>query len=191
MENSAEVPAGQRAGRDRKGKAQKGTRKQRGELAEMGFMFKAAGLGFGVAKPCGDSERYDFILDSGTRLWRVQVKSTYVTRAHSYTINAIGGSSHNKKSYTADQIDMLVAYIVAEDAWYVVPIEAFAPRVHLKFYPTGSQYGGRYEKYREAWDLMKPAPGNRDLDRSWALGGKCRRARPRSCGGKASPNELV
>jgi hypothetical protein len=35
MENSVEVPAGQRAGRDRKGKAQKGTCKQRGELAEM------------------------------------------------------------------------------------------------------------------------------------------------------------
>ncbi len=47
----------------------------------MGFMFKAAGLGFGVAKPCGDSERYDFILDSGKRLWRVQVKSTYVARS--------------------------------------------------------------------------------------------------------------
>src|SRR4029077_5199101 len=118
MENSVEVPAGQRAGRDPKGQAQKGTRKQRGELAEMGLMFKAAGLGFGVAKPCGGSERYDFILDSGSRLWRVQVKSTYVAPAHSYAINAIGGSSLNKKSYTAEQIDMLVAYIVAEDAWY-------------------------------------------------------------------------
>ncbi len=171
MENSAEVPAGQRAGRDRKGKAQKGTRKQRGELAEMGFMFKAAGLGFGVAKPCGDSERYDFILDSGKRLWRVQVKSTYVARAHSYAINAIGGSSHNKKSYTAEQIDMLVAYIVAEDAWYVVPIGAFAPRVHLKFYPTGSQHGGLYEKYREAWDLMKAEPTHPDFNLSSVLGG--------------------
>jgi hypothetical protein len=65
MENSAEVPAGQRAGRDRKGTAQTGTVKQRGELAERGFMLKAAGPGFGVAKPCWDSERYDFILDSG------------------------------------------------------------------------------------------------------------------------------
>ena len=42
MENSAEVPAGQRAGRDKKGKPQKGTDKQRGELAEMRFMLKAA-----------------------------------------------------------------------------------------------------------------------------------------------------
>jgi len=170
MENSVEVPAGQRAGRDPKGQAQKGTRKQRGELAEMGLMFKAAGLGFGVAKPCGGSERYDFILDSGSRLWRVQVKSTYVAPAHSYAINAIGGSSLNKKSYTAEQIDMLVAYIVAEDAWYVVPIGAFAPRVHLKFYPTGSHYGGLYEKYREAWSLMKAEPENHAFDHSSALG---------------------
>ncbi len=51
------------------------TCKQRGELAEIAFLHKAANLGFGVAKPYGDSERYDFILDSGERLWRVQVKS--------------------------------------------------------------------------------------------------------------------
>ena len=63
MENSAVVPDGQRAGRDRKGKSSKGTLKQRGELAEMAFTYKAAGLGFGVAKPYGDSESYDFILD--------------------------------------------------------------------------------------------------------------------------------
>jgi hypothetical protein len=178
MENSAEVPAGQRAGRDRKGKGQKGTRKQRGELAEMGFMFKAAGLGFGVAKPCGDSERYDFILDSGKRLWRVQVKSTYVARAHSYAINAMGGRRGKTKAYTAEQIDALVAYIVAEDAWYVIPVEALARRARLQFYPTGSQYGGFYERYREAWDLMKQDPECRDLDRSGALGGKIQAQAP-------------
>jgi PD-(D/E)XK endonuclease len=175
MENSAEVPAGQRAGRDRKGKAQKGTRKQRGELAEMGFMFKAAGLGFGVAKPCGDSERYDFILDSGTRLWRVQVKSTYVERAHSYIIKAKGSTDGKRQAYTAMQIDILVAYIVADDAWYVIPIRAFAPRTQLKFYPSGNKKGGLYEKYREAWHLMKAESKNQDFNHSSVLG----RLRPR------------
>src|SRR6266496_3934328 len=49
-----------------KGKLQnrKPTTKRTGELAEAAFLYKAAGLGFGVAKPWGDSERYDFILDS-------------------------------------------------------------------------------------------------------------------------------
>ena len=75
-----------------------------------------------------------------------------------------------RRPYTAEQIDLLVAYIVAEDAWYVIPVEAFARRARLQLYPTGSQYGGFYEKYREAWDLMKQDPECRDLDRSWALG---------------------
>jgi len=43
------------------------TTKRRGELAELAelaFVLKAANLGFGVARPYGDSERYDFIVDS-------------------------------------------------------------------------------------------------------------------------------
>jgi PD-(D/E)XK endonuclease len=164
MENSEEVPAGQRAGRDRKGKPQRGTSKQQGELAEMGFLHKAAGLGFGVARPWGDSEHYDFILDSGERFWRVQVKSTYVARTHSYAVNAIGGTDGKKMAYTATQIDVLVAYIVAENAWYVVPVAAFSPRRRLLFYPSGCSKGGLFEKYREAWDLMKPDLANRELD---------------------------
>ena len=172
MEDSAEVPAGQRAGRDRNGKPQKGTDKQRGELAEMAFMFKAAGLGFGVAKPWGDSERYDFILDSGKQCWRVQVKSTYVARTHCYTVPSHGDFGGNNKGYTAEQIDVLVAYIVAEDAWYVIPVAAFAPRTMLALYPSGckKRNSGRYEKYREAWDLMKETPDDRTFANSRALG---------------------
>jgi hypothetical protein len=166
MENSAAVPDGQRAGRDRKGKSNKGTRKQRGELAEMAFTYKAAGLGFGVAKPYGDSERYDFILDSGVKLWRVQVKSTYGARAHSYCVHACGSlAAGERKGYTAKQIDMLVAFLVAENAWYVVPVKAFARRKNLRFYPSGSKTGGIYEQYREAWDLMRPKTRRRTKGR--------------------------
>ena len=165
MENSAAVPDGQRAGRDRKGQSQKGTVKQRGELAELAFTYKAAGMGFGVAKPYGDSERYDFILDSGVKLWRVQVKSTYGLRAHRYFIRACGNTRSSKKAYTAKQIDILVAFLVAENAWYVVPVKAFAPRRQLYFYPSGSKTGGIFEQYREAWDLMRPKTRRRTKGR--------------------------
>jgi hypothetical protein len=61
--------------------------KQKGELAELTFLQKAASLGFGVAKPYGDGERYDFILDSGERFWRVQVRSTSSPRGrHGYIV---------------------------------------------------------------------------------------------------------
>jgi hypothetical protein len=49
--------------------------KRRGELAELAFINKALALGFGVAKPWGDSDRYDYILDTGHSLWRVQVEA--------------------------------------------------------------------------------------------------------------------
>jgi PD-(D/E)XK endonuclease len=57
------------------------TTKCRGELSEYAFVYKAASLGFGVAKPFSEGERFDFILISrgwpeGEKLWRIQVKST-------------------------------------------------------------------------------------------------------------------
>ena len=61
--------------------------KRRGELAELAFMRKAISLGFGVAKPWGDSDRYDFILDSGRRLWRVQVRSTEYHTHRGYAVH--------------------------------------------------------------------------------------------------------
>ena len=58
------------------------TRKALGEAAEAAFLAKVTSLGFGVSKTWGDSERYDFILDSGQKLWRVQVKSSRHFRSH-------------------------------------------------------------------------------------------------------------
>ena len=39
------------------------TSKQLGEIAEAEFIAKAVGLGFVVARPWGDSEPYDFIVN--------------------------------------------------------------------------------------------------------------------------------
>src|SRR5438552_11189157 len=55
--------------------------KRAGEISEAAFVLRAHSLGFLVAKPWGDSEKYDFVLDAGSRLWRVQLKSTEVVHA--------------------------------------------------------------------------------------------------------------
>jgi hypothetical protein len=125
------------------------TRKSRGEAAEAAFLAKAASLGFGIAKPWGDSERYDFILDSGHHFWRVQVKSTQRLVESRYRVKASGW----KARYTSDEIDFLVAYIVPENLWYVVPVSAAAAHQHLRFYPYGTR-NSQLEKYREAWCQM-------------------------------------
>jgi PD-(D/E)XK nuclease superfamily protein len=81
----------------------------------MAFLHKASSLGVGVAKPFGDNERYDFILDSGERLWRVQVKSTCLERGGGYRT---WGRGSNEKPYKASEIDFLVAYIIPRNIWY-------------------------------------------------------------------------
>lgn len=127
------------------------TRKKFGEQVEAAFLHKVTGLGLSVAKPWGDSERYDLIVDSGRRLWRVQVKSTRYAGERRFSITARGCT----EAYSAEEIDFLAAYIVPLDLWYVVPVKAFAPSTCLRFYPEGKNSRGRYEKYREAWGLLK------------------------------------
>jgi hypothetical protein len=127
--------------------------KRRGELAELAFMRKAIGLGFGVAKPWGDSDRYDFILDSGRRLWRVQVRSTEYQSHRGYAVHTYVYVKKAMVSLTAREVDAIIAYIVPLDLWYVVPIQ-FADCKNLWFYPHGSKKGSRFERFREAWGLL-------------------------------------
>src|SRR5712691_1934055 len=147
------------------------TTKRIGELAEAAFLYKAAGLGLGVAKPCGDSERCEFILDSGERLWRAQVKCTEYEVDGGYPSHedSARGESHMPAAYTAEEIDVLIAHLVPLDIWYVVPVEAFAPRASLRFYPDGRKRA-KFEHYREAWHLLRPGQAaNRELSRGLSL----------------------
>jgi hypothetical protein len=125
------------------------TRKWAGEQAEAAFLNKATSLGLAVARPWGDSERYDFIVDSGRRLLRVQVKSTkhLLEGRFRFSVKVRAGTAF----YTEQEIDFLAVYIVPLDLWYLIPIKACANRRTLQFYPKAKNMRGRYEKYREAW----------------------------------------
>jgi hypothetical protein len=133
------------------------TRKWAGEQAEAAFLNKAIGLGLSVASPWGDSERYDFIVDTGRRRLRVQVKSTqYVSPKRSgFVINMACRAA----PYTEEDIDFLAAYLVPLKLWYIIPVKACLNRRNLLFYPDSKNLRGHYEKYREAWWRLK----SRDL----------------------------
>ena len=129
--------------------------KLRGEIAEMAFLLKTARLGLCVSKPYGDSYSYDFVVDSGTRFWRVQVKSTHQPRGKGYSLTVQHFKSQGSPHYTPEEIDMLVGYVVPADAWYILPLAAFLPRRQLRLYPNGGRRGsGRFEAYKEAWHLL-------------------------------------
>ncbi|MCU1268741.1 MAG: putative endonuclease [Acidobacteriaceae bacterium] len=130
--------------------------KRCGERSEAAFLHRASQLGFGVAKPWGDSERYDFILDNGRRLLRVQIKATDSLRAHAYETRATYTVGKGRAVYGPKDIDFLVAHVIPLDLWYVLPVRACMPAPMLRFYPHRKAKQMRLEKYREAWHLMKP-----------------------------------
>lgn len=133
------------------------TNRQRGQIAELAFMRKAASLGLSIAKPWNEGERYDFIARIDNVCWRVQVKSVSAkcARRHHYRIKTSGGTTRLKHTpYSAKEIDFLVAYIHPEDIWYVFPVTHIEGRYAICVRPGSTR--SRLEEYREAWKLMKP-----------------------------------
>ena len=98
-----------------------------GERSEAGFLYKAAYLEFGIAKPWGDSLRYDFILDNGGRLHRIQVKCTEAIRAGAYETRATYTTGKGRAPYTKKDIDFIAAHVVPLDIWYIIPVEICTP----------------------------------------------------------------
>jgi hypothetical protein len=136
--------------------------KRMGELAELVFMYRAASYGIGVAKPYGDSHPYDFLVQHGRRLLRIQVKSCYSTqrgyRRMGFPI-IVSRKDHSGRLalYTQEDIDFIAAYVAPHDAWYVLPVEALGRSKSIRLYPAGKsqRVGAFYENYREAWHLLK------------------------------------
>jgi PD-(D/E)XK endonuclease len=125
--------------------------KRLGEATEAAFLAKACTLDFAVSKPWGDSRGYDFVVEFGGTFWRVQVKTARRQRSRRCEYNVEGGGGTTL--YTEEEIDFLVAYVVPDDLWYVIPIEAFVGRTTLHFSPR-CRRKAKYERYREVWCLL-------------------------------------
>ncbi len=130
------------------------TCKAKGELGELAFVHKAASLGFGVSKPHGENEPYDFILDSGKRLWRVQVKSIFSPFRSGYRTM---GQRSNHDMYKTNEVDFVIVYIAPLGIFYVIPLKYLSASRAIALYPSGCKSGGgHFERWREAWHLLAP-----------------------------------
>jgi PD-(D/E)XK endonuclease len=134
--------------------------KRTGERSEAAFLYQATQRSFGICKPWGDSERYDFILDNRPKpevhLFRVQVKCTDSLRAGAYETRATCTTGKGRAVYTKRDIDFVAAHVVELNIWYIIPVEVCTPQPMLRFYPHRKAKKMRLEQYREAWHLLDP-----------------------------------
>lgn len=124
-------------------------------------MYRASSEGIAVAKPYGDSHAYDFLVQHNRRMFRVQVKSTFLPPhgrgRNGYQVIICRGSASKGSRYTAVDIDFLAAFIAPLDVWYVIPVAQLGHRRAIFLYPHGRKmpFGGLYEGYLDAWNLLK------------------------------------
>jgi hypothetical protein len=126
-------------------------KKQRGEWAESVFLAKAHEHGLPVSKPWGEMSPYDFVVGKTGRFVSVQVKSTLSKLKTGYVCTVRGGH----EAYAAGSFDFLAAYVVPEDAWYIIPAGLTHGKGCITLYPHSPT--AKYEQYREAWHLMREA----------------------------------
>ena len=130
-----------------------------GEVGELAFALKATSLGLTPSRPYGDRRPYDFLLECGSRVLRIQVKSVFTPRAgykNRYSVGVCQTTRTGSVAYKTNEIDFIVAYVAPCHAWYVIPVKVLQGRKVIYVYPEGKRRkgAGAYEPYREAWHQL-------------------------------------
>jgi hypothetical protein len=111
-------------------------------------MERAAEHGLCVSKPWGETSPYDFVVETGGKLWRVQVKSTWSMNRGVYVISI----RKQKGGYPPGSYDFLAAYLIPIDMWFIVPENKVRAKLSVGLFPETKR--SKYLAYREAWKLL-------------------------------------
>lgn len=126
--------------------------KDLGELGEVEFMCAAMRIGLKPSRPIGDNQKYDFIVDNGNTLLRIQVKttSTYIEAKDCYQVGTAYGTDR-KNLYTNKDIDFFACYISPHNLWYIIPVTSVhTPTIRIYVNSNAS----KLSPFKENWDLI-------------------------------------
>ncbi len=135
-------------------------KKKRGEWAESVFLARASEEGLAASKPWGDSRSFDCVVGRPGKFVAVQVKCTIakLEKGDGYICSVC--SSH--KPYPPGSFDFVAAYVILEDAWYIIPEKLIRGLKSISLCTVGAE--AKYEHYREAWGLLRKASEVGDME---------------------------
>ena len=109
-------------------------------------------LGFELFWPVNERPAIDVIsVWKDSVVNRVQVKTKSLPRDTQLSQEVrVGGTDVRK-------YDFLIAYLVTQTAFYVLPADQIKSKSNILFYPNGktSKIENDYESFRDAWHLLK------------------------------------
>lgn len=98
---------------------------QKGLNTELKCILFFVEKGWMVSIPYGNAGRYDLLVDSGKRIYKIQCKTSHRNENGSYTVNtsntAMKSCGNVTKHYTKDQIDFIMTFV--EDQAVFIPAE--------------------------------------------------------------------
>ena len=109
-------------------------------------------LGFELFWPVNDRPSIDVIsVWKDSVVNRVQIKTKSLPRDTQLSQEVRVGGTDVKK------YDFLIAYLVTQTAFYVLPADRIKAKMNILFYPNGktTQIENDYESFRDAWHLLK------------------------------------
>jgi hypothetical protein len=113
-----------------------------------------------VASPWGYGHPYDFIVQSGPHLWRVQVKVSSFLINGFYEVTVCRRTRGGRHPYRESEVDFIVAHIIPEDRWYIVPVREVVGRTSLLFRASNAiHHRDPYAHYLDAWEQMSKPDG--------------------------------
>jgi hypothetical protein len=109
-------------------------------------------LGFELFWPVNDRPSIDVIsVWKDSVVNRVQIKTKNLPRDTQLSQEVrVGGTDVRK-------YDFLIAYLVTQTAFYVLPADQIKTKINILFYPNGktTKIENDYESFRDAWHLLK------------------------------------
>jgi PD-(D/E)XK nuclease superfamily protein len=111
------------------------TSNQKGAVAETAVAHAAVKIGIDVYRPVAEGGRCDLIFDFGQRLIRVQCKwaerrgEVIPVRCYS---SRRARDGFLKRSYTAEEVDAIVAYCAELDRCFFLAVDLFACRTYVQ-----------------------------------------------------------
>ena len=121
-----------------------------GYITEQKFIIEAMQHDLVVSKPVTNTEIYDFIIDNGDKLYKVQVKKSWKDKSDR-NIVCIRSSypRSNIRHYLTENkiVDFLAVDCREESNWYIIPIDAIRGiKSNIAVRKTGE-----YAKYINNW----------------------------------------
>lgn len=99
-----------------------------GILSELKVITELVSMGYIVSQPYGDNAPYDFIIDNGDKIIKVQVKTAQERKDGSLIISLVkreGSKRLKRKAYSLLGVDAVIAYSRSQNQFYYIDLKKY------------------------------------------------------------------